>query len=145
MANIIKYDPTTVWPKILEGIASGESLSSILRQPEMPSYAWAKLQLRENDDLRRAYDQATQDRADRLVEQLVELADSPVPVGLDGPALSAWVQQLRLKVDVRKWAASKLKPRSYGDRLDVSVDYQQISLLPILALAQQRVHTIDAE
>lgn len=139
------YDREGVWTHILEGIANGQSLSSILRQNSMPSYAWAKLQLRENDDLRRAYDQATQDRADRLVEELVEMADSPAPAGLDGPAMSAWVQQLRLRVDVRKWAASKLKPRVYGDRLDVSVGYEQISLRPILEQAQQRIRTLDAE
>ena len=59
--------------------------------------------------------------------------------------MSAWVQQLRLRVDVRKWAASKLKPRVYGDRLDVSVGYEQINLRTILEQAQQRIRTIDAE
>ena len=98
--------------------------------------------------LRRAYDQAIEDRADRLAEELIELADQSMPAGLDGPAASAWVQQLRLRVDVRKWAASKLGPRVYGERLDVSVNHEKISIIQALADAHNRVLvglTIDAE
>ena len=104
-----------------------------------PSYAWAKLQLRNNHELKAAYQQAVEDRADRLAEELMELADTPMPEGLDGPGRSAWVQQLRLRVDVRKWAASKLKPKTYGDRLDLSVTHEPISIIEALKTAQLRV------
>jgi hypothetical protein len=70
---------------------------------------------------------------------LIELADTPLPEGLDGRQASAWVQQLRLKVDARKWASSKLKPRTYGDRLDVSVEQTSISITAALAEANKRV------
>ena len=98
MPRPVEFDPALIWPRVLEAIANGQSLSSILRQPGSPSYAWAKAQLRGNDTLRQAYDQAVEDRADRLAEELIELADSPMPPGLDGPRASAWVQQLRLKL-----------------------------------------------
>jgi hypothetical protein len=92
---------------------------------------------------------AVEDRADRLAEELMELADSPMPVGLDGPSKSAWVQQLRLRVDVRKWAASKLKPKTYGERLDLSVSNEPISIISALEAAQRRVldhqRTVDAQ
>lgn len=142
------YDDEKIWTQIIEGIANGHSLSSILRQECFPSYSWCKLQLRQNEVLRRAYDQAIEDRADRLAEELIELADQPMPEGLDGSAASAWVQQLRLKIDVRKWAASKLRPRVYGEKIDVSVSHETISIVQALADAQNRVlvgMTIDAE
>ena len=139
------YDLATVWPIIIEAIANGQSLSSILRQPGSPSYSWAKAALRQNLELRRQYDQAIEDRGDRLAEELIELADQAMPAGLDGPAASAWVQQLRLKVDVRKWAASKLRPRVYGERIDVAVRGEGISILRALEDANRRVLTIDAE
>ena len=113
MARPIKYAPATVWPVVLESIANGQSLSAILRQHDFPSYAWAKAQLRGDPGLRRQYEQAVEDRADRLAEELIELADEQMPEGLDGPGMSAWVQQLRVRIDVRKWAASKLRPRAY--------------------------------
>ena len=89
--------------------------------------------------MRRQYDQAIEDRADRLAEELIELADEPMPKGLDGPGMSAWVQKLRVRVDVRKWAASKLRPRAYGDRLEVAVQTPGISIMQALAEANRRV------
>jgi hypothetical protein len=135
-----KFDPNNVWARVLESIANGDSLTTALnRVTPSPSYAWAKLQLRGNPALKDAYQQAVEDRADRLAEELMELADTPMPEGLDGPGRSAWVQQLRLRVDVRKWAASKLKPKTYGERLDLSVSHQSISIHAALDAAQRRV------
>ena len=133
---------------MLESIANGQSLSAILRQHDFPSYAWAKAQLRGDPELRRQYNLAVEDRADRLAEELIELADEPMPDGLDGPGMSAWVQKLRVRVDVRKWAASKLRPRAYGDRLEVAVQTPGISILQALEAANRRVSeglTIDGE
>ena len=52
--------------------------------------------------------------------------------------MSAWVQKLRVLVDVRKWAASKLRPRVYGDRLEVAVQTPGISILQELEAANRR-------
>lgn len=145
MSAPIKYYPEEVWPIIIEAIANGQSLSPILRQEGIPSYAWAKLQLRQNSELRRLYDQAIEDRGDRLAEELIELADSKMPDGLDGREASAWVQQLRLKVDVRKWAAAKLRPRVYGERIDVAVSHERISIKAALAAAQGRLLTLEGQ
>jgi len=134
------YDPQTVWPQVLEAIANGAALSTAIKCANpSPSYAWAKLQLRSNPELKVAYQQAVEDRADRLAEELIEIADTPMPEGLDGPGRSAWVQQMRLRVDVRKWAASKLRPKTYGDRLDLSVSHEPISIIGALEAAQRRV------
>jgi len=144
------YDPKTVWPKVFEAIANGAALSTAIKSTSpSPSYAWAKGQLRNNPELKLAYQQAVEDRADRLAEELMEIADTPMPDGLDGPGRSAWVQQMRLRVDVRKWAASKLKPKTYGERLDLSVTQEPISIIGALKEAQRRVfddkRTVDAQ
>jgi hypothetical protein len=144
------YDPKTIFPPILEAIANGAALSTAIKcASPSPSYAWAKGQLRNNPELKLAYQQAVEDRADRLAEELMELADTPMPEGLDGPGRSAWVAQMRLRVDVRKWAASKLKPKTYGERLDLSVTQEPISIIGALEAAQRRVfddkRTIDAK
>ena len=136
----IQFDPTTVWPRLLEDIASGASLTAALqRLRPSPSYWWAKDQLRRNPELRARYAEACEDRADRLAEELLELADMPIPEGLDGPGKSACLQQLRLKVAARKWIACKLKPRQYGDRIDLEVRHTSISITAALADAERRV------
>ena len=135
-----------VWPAILDAIANGQSLSSILRREDMPSYSWAKQQLRADPELRRQYEQAIEDRGDRLAEELIELAFTPMPRDLDGRAQSAWIMHLRLKCDMIRWTSSKLRPRAYGDRIDVSVTSMQISITQALELAEARVAgTLDVE
>ena len=137
------FDPAVVWPAILDNIANGDSLPAALAKLDpAPSHSWAKLSLRSNKALHDAYQQAIEDRADRLADELIELADSRMPEGLDGPAMSAWVQQLRLRVHVRQWAASKLRPRAYADRLDVSVSPGQISISGALEAANRRASTV---
>ena len=49
--------------------------------------------------------------ADRLFEELFEIADKPCTNQVE-------VQQQRNRLDTRKWALSKLAPRKYGDRLE---------------------------
>jgi hypothetical protein len=129
-----------IWPKVFDAIADGASLKSALREiSPTPSYAWAKKQLRNDPDLQARYREAQQDRADRLAEQIIELADSPMPEHLEGKERSAWVQHLRVQIDSRKWVAAKLYPRVYGERLDVTTTETRISITAALAEAEQRV------
>lgn len=128
-----------VWQNILQGISEGKSLSSTLRSEGMPSYSLARQMIKNNAEFRAAYEKAVEDRADRLAEEIIELSDKELPDGLEGPMASAWVQQKRLQVEARKWVASKLKPKTYGDRIDVSVTDTRISVMDALNEARQRV------
>jgi len=136
------FDDAEVWNDILTKMANGNSLSAILRQPNYPSYSWCKEKLREDLELRRRYDQAVEDRGDRLADELMELAWTPMPEGMDGRTQSAWVNHLRLKIDTAKWVASKLRPRVYGDKLEMSVTHEQISITKVLEEAKKRVDSI---
>jgi hypothetical protein len=139
-----RHNDAQFWPAIIQRITEGESLSAVMRTPGFPSYQWAKMRLREDPELRRLYEQAYEDRADFLADQLIDLADSKMPANLDGPNASAWVQQLRLQIDARKWTASKLRPRFYGERIDLEVTHhEQISITQVLEDARKRVLTID--
>lgn len=91
------------------------------------------------------YARSREDRADVLADEIVSIADevsvttktighgdeSEVQVVMDATAIA----RNRLRVDARKWAASKLKPRYYGDK-------QQIELNDVTPRTQDQV---DAE
>ena len=128
-----------VWKHILEGVSCGRSLSNVIRDEGMPSYQLVRKVIAENAEFRAMYDKAVEDRADKLAEEIIELSDAKMPEGLKGPEASAWVQQKRLQVDARKWVASKLKPRTYGDKIDVSVTDARISVIDAITEAQSRV------
>jgi hypothetical protein len=142
MAQI--YDYQKVWDYILEQIANGRTLTSIVVEPDMPSYAWCTLQLRNDPALKARYEEATDSRVEFMASEFIDLADSKMPEGLDSAAQSAWVQQLKLKLWARTWLMSKLKPRNFGDRLNVSVSHTQISITEALKQAEKRLidHTV---
>ncbi len=141
------YDPDVIWPRLLEHIASGDALSTAIKRlgPDAPSYVWAKTQLRTNRTLQAAYRVAIEDRADTLADDIITLADTPPPPGLDGPGLHAYLAQLKLRVHARMWTASKLRPKVYGASVDVSVQTTSISIVAALEQAQQRVLTNTQE
>jgi hypothetical protein len=138
------------WQKLCEQISEGKSLSTAIKSEGMPSYQLVMLMLRNSPEFRTMYEKAVESRADRLAEEIIELADQQIPDGLEGPMASAWVQQKRMQVDARKWVASKLKPKTYGDRIDVAVTDNRISVMDALKEAKQRVlkdesNVVDAE
>ena len=71
----------------------------------------------------KAYREARKMQADAHIDQLIELADSPVPKDADGRTDSGAVQQLRVQIDTRKWVASKFYPALYGDRVAVDATF----------------------
>ena len=133
------YDYPKVWEYILDQIANGRTLTSIVAEPDMPSYAWCTFALRNDPQLKERYVEAVDSRVEFMFSEFIDLADSPIPEGLDGTAQSAWVQQLKLKLWARTWVLSKLRPRTFGDRLDVSVSHTQISITKALEQAEARL------
>jgi hypothetical protein len=138
------YDYQKVWQYILDQIANGRTLTSVVAEPDMPSYAWCTLQLRNDPALKARYEEATDSRVEFMASEFIDLADSKMPEGLDSAAQSAWVQQLKLKLWARTWVLSKLRPRNFGDRLDVSVSHTQISITEALKQAEVRLVNLAA-
>lgn len=99
---------------ICERVAYGESMRSICRDDAMPSMSSIFKWLRENEKFSQQYAKACEERSEAMIEEMLEIAD-------DG---SEDVQRSRLRVDTRKWYASKLKPKKYGDRLGLDHDGQ---------------------
>jgi DNA-binding helix-hairpin-helix protein with protein kinase domain len=90
-------------------------------------------------ELAKQYARARQALLDKMADEILELADAPVPVLDNGATDNALVRQRQLQVDTRKWFLSKLAPKVYGDRLDVSVTDSRISITGALQAAQSRL------
>jgi len=54
---------------------------------------------------------AREERGDLLAKEILEIADAPCENAVE-------VQHARNRIDTRKWLASKLAPRKYGDRVE---------------------------
>lgn len=70
-------------------------------------YRW----MAENAKFHALYSQAQEDRTDTLAEETLEIADeSAVNPTLEGVAAA------KLRIEARKWIASKLRPQKWGDK-----------------------------
>jgi hypothetical protein len=143
MGRPVKWPPEhEVWREIIGRVSAGKALSTVLADPGYPTWVSFHAMMEQDDKLRQAYEKAVQDRADKLADEILQLSDEQMPEGLEGAMASAWVQQKRMQVDARKWIASKLKPRTYGDRIDMTVRDERISVIDALEAAQSRVKTL---
>lgn len=111
---------------ICEAIAAGESGREACKKAgiaESMLYAW----LKDNAEFREQYARARERQADLLAAQIIEIADTPV-IGIKKKTNEKgevettegdMIEHRRLQVDARKWAAGKLAPKKYGDKLGI--------------------------
>lgn len=102
---------------ICSRLAVGEPLSKICKDFNYPSLQTVYEWIRKHKVFADNYARSKDDAADSMADDILTIADEPIPVDEHGRADSAIVQQQRLRVDARKWIASKLKPKKYGDRI----------------------------
>ena len=109
---------------ICDHIASGRSLVSWCQEGERPSYSTIMRWLDAHESFRDNYARARQDQADYLAEEIVQIADDGLNdtyLTEDGPKTNQDViARSRLRVDARKWYASKLAPKKYGEKVEAT-------------------------
>ena len=120
--------------KMCAELAEGKSLRTVCNSEEYPSKTTIFRWLRENTEFRDQYEKAKEECADRYAEEIVEIADDGTndymekQVGENTIEVvnTEHIQRSRLRVDARKWVAAKLKPKKYGDKMDVTSDGKAI-------------------
>lgn len=133
------YDWPKLWPEILREVGNGSSLTKAINKPGYPTYDSVQKYMRAHPDIKRLYEEAVEIRADHLAESLIDISEETPPEGLDGPQLSAWINQMKIRIDTRKWTAAKLRPKAWGEKIDVSVTHTQISITSALKEAEARL------
>jgi hypothetical protein len=119
-----------VFDRICERIAEGESLRSICTDEDMPSTTAVKKWLIKDDGgaLVAQYARAREMQADTLFEEVLDIADDArndwmerrADQGIGYELNGEHLQRSRLRVDARKWMAGKLRPKVYGEKLEVA-------------------------
>lgn len=94
-----------IYDRICTGIANGQSLRSLC-EGRSPSIDTIRVWLQEDNAFSAQYARAREEQADYYADEIIEISDTE-----KDPAVA------RNRMDARKWKASKLKPKVYGDRL----------------------------
>lgn len=111
--------------KICDAIATNPvSIGRICKMnPDFPHIDTIFTWKREKPVFSEMYAQAKRDQIEVLVDQILDISDdssNDYCENSKGESIfdSEHVQRSRLKIDTRKWYASKLAPRIYGDKIE---------------------------
>lgn len=111
--------------EICRDLVSGMSLRKICVNEAMPSQGRVYQWLHENEEFQKQYAHARAKQADAIFDECLDIADecsndftvdSEGKVVIDHDA----IRRAQLRIDTRKWMAGKLRPKVYGDKLDLT-------------------------
>lgn len=120
---------------ICSRLAEGQSLRTICVDEGMPDKTTVLRWVSQNDTFRNQYACAREDQADFYASEIIDIADEEVTMikrskhgnedddGLEQEVVfdPTAVARNRLRVDARKWYASKLAPKKYGDKVQTEL------------------------
>lgn len=116
---------------ICERIADGESLRTICEGKTMPGRATVFQWLAAIPSFADQYAHARDAQADALADDLIHIVDTEKDP-----------QRARVRMDARKWVASKLKPKKYGDQMRTELTGENGGAL-LISISKQPKETTE--
>lgn len=104
---------------ICERLSDGESLRDICKHDDMPNKATVFRWLANDAKLSDQYARAREEQADVLFDECLSIADQYDQAAEKLEGGTDHIQRAKLRIDTRKWMAGKLRPKKYGDKLEV--------------------------
>jgi hypothetical protein len=122
---VVKKMTPEVFEQICQMIETTElGLSKICAEFDVSKSYFLKVvnESAENGD---RYARAKEQQMDFMAEKIIEIADdssgdAKITEGGNVVQNSEFINRSRLRVDARKWLMSKLAPKKYGDKLDLT-------------------------
>ncbi len=120
--------------RVCEKIAEGYSMRTVCTAEGMPVMSTIFRWLREKPDFQQQYAKATEERTEAMSEDILDIADDGTNDFMSVKRGKEWVEvenkevtnRSRLRVDTRKWLMSKMKPKKYADKMDITSDGKAI-------------------
>lgn len=116
--------------KICEEIASSNKglafICNELKINVVTVFRW----INDDEEFRNNYARAREAQADFLADEILSIADdssrdTKTVITKGGEPMEVedteWTNRSKLRVDARKWIASKLKPKKYGDKIEATL------------------------
>jgi hypothetical protein len=130
---------------LCDRIASGMSLTRVCQSTDMPAKSVVYRQMRNDPAFLEQYQIAQEQRTDALFEDALEIADDGSSDFIEtkwGPKLDVeHVNRSKLRVETRLKMASKLNPKKYGEKIDVSGSIA----VPVRFIIEGGPQTIDVK
>jgi hypothetical protein len=107
--------------EVLKHMRKGKSLRQSTKKANIAKQTFLDW-VDKDPELSGQYAQARADMIDCLADEIIEIADEKLTPTGDGKVDSAMVQWQKLRMEARKWSLSKMAPKKYGDKLELSGD-----------------------
>lgn len=129
MAGVSKFNQE-IAAKILDQIANNViSMRHICAQKGFPTPSTVYKWLSENKDFSEQYARARESQAEIMAEEILDISDDATNdfmtiVKGDKEYVvenKEWTSRSKLRTDNRKWLLSKLLPKKYGDKQEVTL------------------------
>ena len=116
--------------KVCQKIAQGYSMRTVCSYDDMPAISTLFKWIREKPEFSQQYAYATQERTEAMAEDILDIADDgsndlmTIQKGNESYEIEnkEVTNRSRLRVDTRKWLMSKMKPKKYGEKLELAGD-----------------------
>lgn len=126
--------------KICEELALGYSMRTVCKKEGMPAMSSVFKWLRENKEFSEQYEKAKQESTDAMAEDLLDIADDGTNDWMERETENGSytvlnteaISRSRLRVDTRKWLMSKMKPKKYGEKLDLTTGGDKFSNIMLI-------------
>lgn len=106
--------------EFLYRISMGKSVSAVCSCDDMPYRSTIYEWLAKYSDFSDRYARASEQRADRYFDEMLDIADG---------TLIDEVQKAKLQIDTRKWVLARMNPKKYSDKAQDDNADNAISLL----------------
>lgn len=115
-------------------LAIGTSLRSVCAQENMPSLQTIFNWFRTKEGFVEQYARAKEESADAMSEEILDIADDGtndyMTIVKGNTSYNMEDKEVtnrsKLRVDTRKWIMSKMKPKKYGDKIDMTTNGKDI-------------------
>lgn len=128
------YSPEQIekaFNSILLEIEKWRPVRKILKDEWTPDVTTFYKWLRDDEEKAKQYARACEIRAENIFDDMLDIADdNKGDIEID----EEWrekvnqdnIQRARLKVETRKWVLGKLNPKKFGDKLDMTSDWEKL-------------------
>ena len=137
--------PQSILDDILDDIVEKQYSVSLAIKGRISFTTFYKM-LKETNNLEK-YARATEIRAEKMADEILDIADSSendtIKTEKGEFQNTEWIQRSRLRVDSRKWLMSKMLPKKYGDKIDITSGNDKISQPQIIVRDDVQAKIID--
>ena len=139
-----------LFDQICSNLSEGLSLRTVCSLPGMPDKSNVFRWLREKPGLRDQYARAKDEAADAIAEDMLDIADDAsndfmtihkgdIEYEVEHREVTS---RSKLRVETRQWYLSKLKPKKYGNNLDITSGGDKIKQPPIFQVIDTKTKAI---